>query len=170
MPHPEFPTWLHALSIVSLAIAGACAAVVALDEIRRPQPMWIMNLVWPLSALFAGLPWLWFYGRWGRGPGRRDAPMAVAVAKGTSHCGAGCALGDLVAEWLVFAFPAIAVAFGWKTIFPEKTFAAWALDFLLAFALGVGFQYFTIAPMRHLSVGQGLWAAIKADTLPLTAW
>ena len=28
----------------------------------------------------------------------------------------------------------------------------------------------TIAPMRGLSVGQGILAAIKADTLSLTAW
>ena len=33
-----------------------------------------------------------------------------------------------------------------------------------------GFQYFTIAPMCELSFGAGLIAAIKADTLSLTAW
>jgi hypothetical protein len=32
------------------------------------------------------------------------------------------------------------------------------------------FQYFTIAPMRGLSVGRGILAAMKADTLSLTAW
>jgi len=32
------------------------------------------------------------------------------------------------------------------------------------------FQYFTIAPMRGLSFGKGIIAAIKADTLSLTAW
>jgi len=39
-----------------------------------------------------------------------------------------------------------------------------------AYAFGVAIQYFTIAPMRQRSVGKGLWAAVKADTLSLTAW
>ena len=39
-----------------------------------------------------------------------------------------------------------------------------------AFAFGIAFQYFTIAPMRGLSLGQGLVAALKADILSLTAW
>lgn len=39
-----------------------------------------------------------------------------------------------------------------------------------AFLFGIAFQYYTIKPMRGLSVGQGLWAAVKADTLSLTAW
>jgi hypothetical protein len=49
-------------------------------------------------------------------------------------------------------------------------FAVWVLDYAFAFAIGVAFQYFTIQPMRHLSVGEGLWQAVKADTLSLTAW
>jgi hypothetical protein len=32
------------------------------------------------------------------------------------------------------------------------------------------FQYFTIAPMRGLSLGKGIVASIKADALSLTAW
>ncbi len=44
------------------------------------------------------------------------------------------------------------------------------LDYALAYLLGILFQYFAIAPMRHLSVGPGLWAAVKADTLSLTAF
>jgi len=41
---------------------------------------------------------------------------------------------------------------------------------LFAYAFGIVFQYFTIAPMRGLSFGAGVIAAIKADTLSLTAW
>jgi hypothetical protein len=44
------------------------------------------------------------------------------------------------------------------------------VDYLFAYAFGIVFQYFTIAPMRGLSFGQGIVAAIKADTLSLTAW
>ena len=38
------------------------------------------------------------------------------------------------------------------------------------FFCGIVFQYFTIAPMRHLPVLKGIWAAVKADALSLTAW
>jgi hypothetical protein len=33
--------------------------------------------------------------------------------------------------------------------------------------LGIVFQYFTIKPMRDLSVAEGIWAVIKADTLSI---
>lgn len=40
----------------------------------------------------------------------------------------------------------------------------------MAFVLGIAFQYFAIAPMRQLSLGRGLMAALKADTLSLVSW
>ncbi len=49
-------------------------------------------------------------------------------------------------------------------------FGSWALDYVLAFLFGIAFQYFTITPMKKLSRAQGLVAALKADTLSLTAW
>lgn len=97
-------------------------------------------------------------------------PFPIMVANGSLHCGSGCTLGDIVAEWLAFAVPAVAVAFGWKTLFAEKMFAVWIPDFLLAYAFGILFQYFTIAPMRGLSFGKGLIAAAKADTISITSW
>ena len=97
-------------------------------------------------------------------------PFAVMVGKGTLHCGSGCTLGDICAEWLAFAFPAIAVSFGWHSLFGAKMFAVWLLDYIFAFAIGIAFQYFTIVPMRHLEMAEGVWAAVKADALSLTAW
>jgi hypothetical protein len=102
---------------------------------------------------------------WGRTRGseggvHREPPFAVSVLTGTSHCGAGCTLGDLIAEWAAFFFPAIAIWFGYGSLFAEKTFAIWIPDFLLAFAIGVAFQYFAIQPMRHLEVGEGIKAAL----------
>lgn len=84
--------------------------------------------------------------------------MGVAA----THCGSGCTLGDLTAEWIVFAAPLV--------LFGQKIFGSWLLDFLFAYLFGIAFQYFTIKPMKNLSPGQGLWAAVKADTLSLTAW
>lgn len=177
---PHFPTWLHLAATVSLALGLLCALGIVVDLVRRPQKMWIMNLVWPLTALFGSLLWLGGYLRWGRAGLRErrgedsgkaaETPMPVAVAKGASHCGAGCALGDIIAEWLAFGAPAVAVALGWHSLFSEKLFAVWVLDFILAFGFGVAFQYFTIKPMRDLSVGEGLLQALKADALSITSW
>jgi hypothetical protein len=69
-----------------------------------------------------------------------------------------------------FRSAAIAVACGWHSIFGDRIFAAWIVDYIFAYAFGIVFQYFTIAPMRGLSFGQGIVAAVKADTLSLTAW
>jgi hypothetical protein len=76
----------------------------------------------------------------------------------------------VIAEWLAFFSPGVAIAFGWHFVFTEKTYAIWTLDFVTAFALGILFQYFAIAPMRKMSLRQGIIAALKADSLSLTAW
>jgi Domain of unknown function (DUF4396) len=170
------PPTLHVISWVSLAVAIACSVVIVADEFRRPQPMWIMNVVWPISALFGSALWLLFYLRHGRNNLQRQhdpkipAINASTIAKATTHCGAGCALGDLAGEFLVLLAPGIAVIAGWKTLFEEKLFAAWVIDFVFAYAAGIVIQYLTIAPMRQLSFGRGLVQALKADTVSITAW
>jgi len=115
---------------------------------------------------------LWFYYAYGQTARQRvkqDPPYAIIVAKGALHCGSGCTLSDILAEWLAFLVPAVAIWFGYTTLFSEKMFAVWILDFIFAFAFGIAFQYFTIKPMRNLSVRDGLVAALKADTLSLMA-
>ena len=79
-------------------------------------------------------------------------------------------MGDIIAEWSAFAFPQIAVWFGWHTLFGEKIFAVWIVDYIVAFVLGIAFQYFTIKPMLDVSVGEGIAAAVKADFLSITSW
>jgi len=171
--HATFPHWLHVVAIVSLVLGAICAAIIAVDEARRPQKMAIMNFVWPTTALFGSVLWLAAYYRWGRAIGNEESdrpPMAVMVGKGSSHCGAGCTLGDIIAEWAAFAFPVIAVWFGWHHWFDEKLLAVWIPDFILAYLFGVVFQYYTIKPMRDLSVGAGIVAAVKADTASILSW
>jgi hypothetical protein len=166
------PTWLHLLSIVSLTIGAICAVWIVIDEVRDQQNMWIMNLVWPITALYATMLGLAFYFTYGRlttkrmtqaaehahkmPPSKRLTPFPIMAAKGTLHCGSGCTLGDILAEWLAFTVPIVAVWFGYQTLFSEKMFAIWVLDYIFAFVFGIAFQYFTIAPMRNLSVGDGL--------------
>jgi Domain of unknown function (DUF4396) len=168
------------LAILSLALGLICAVWIVVDEVHHPQHTWIMNLVWPITALYASVPGLAFYLAYGRRVthqrtrvGRNKPhtpPFPVMVAKGALHCGSGCTLGDILAEWLAFTVPAVALWFGYRTLFSEKMFAVWILDFVFAFVFGIAFQYFTIVPMRELSVKEGLIAALKADTLSLTAW
>ena len=180
------PEWLHLLSIAGLMLGLACAAAVLVHVLRHQQHMAIMNVVWPVTALFGTLATLWLYWTYGRlathermhaamqrdetPPSRRGTPFWAMVAKGASHCGAGCTLGDIVAEWLCFLLPAVAVAFGWQSLFGEKMFAVWIVDFLFAYAFGIAFQYYAIKPMRDISPGEAIWQAIKADTLSLTSW
>ncbi|AYD05230.1 DUF4396 domain-containing protein [Neorhizobium sp. NCHU2750] len=179
-----FPIWFHCLAIAFVSLGFLCAVIIVIDVVRRPQPMGIMNIVWPVTALFGTVPLLVFYLRAGRSPGAETAdghhehhhhmktstPRALAVAKGALHCGSGCTLGDIAAEWLAFMVPSVAITFGWQWLFTEKMFAVWVLDFLFAFILGIVFQYFAIAPMRNLSVGDGVMTALKADALSLIAW
>lgn len=173
VPETSFPAWLTTLSAISLIVAGLCALFVFVDVVRHPQKMWVMNVVWVVVMLFGSVVWLLAYLRWARAASdddRSSTPMAVMTFKGSNHCGAGCMIGDIIAEWAAFAVPALAVAAGWPSLFAEKMFAVWVLDFVLAYALGVFFQYFTIAPMRHLGLGRGLLAAIKADTASIASW
>jgi len=104
----------------------------------------------------------------GAGPGPADGPAAPARARPwwatmaieVSHCGSGCTLGDLIAEWVVYA---LALTIAGYTLFAEYLF-----DYVFAVALGIVFQYFAIAPMRGLGVRDGLKAATKADIVSLT--
>jgi hypothetical protein len=89
-------------------------------------------------------------------------PFWQAAFTGATHCGAGCAVGDFIGEWLVFA--------AGITIFGSKLGAKYAVAFVFAYLVGIFFQYFSIAPMRGLGLRDGLWAAVKADTLSLIAY
>jgi Domain of unknown function (DUF4396) len=172
------PAWLTILAIVSLVAGGLCAIWISLDILAgHRQHMWIMNLVWPITALYAGPIALYAYYKVGRLSTRRmteeaqrrgetppgsKKPFWQMVMLADTHCGAGCTLGDLMAEWGLVLFP--------LTLFGQKIFAAWLVDYVLAFGFGIIFQYFTIAPMRGLGFREGIKAAVKADTLSLTAW
>lgn len=167
------PQWLVALAWASLAVAFASAVWIVVDVYARGyrQHMGVMEVVWPVTALYFGPPAVWFYRRFGRPQSVRwekengaapDKPRWATTALGVSHCGAGCTLGDIIAEFAVFAL-GLSVA-------GTALFAEFIGDFLLALALGIVFQYFAIAPMRGLGVRRGLVEAAKADVLSLTAF
>ena len=49
------PAWLNGIAWFSLIAALFCTAVIAIDVLRNPQKMAIMNWVWPITALYAGV-------------------------------------------------------------------------------------------------------------------
>ncbi len=169
---------LHLIAIVCLIIGAFSALIIAIDLLAgHKQHMWIMNLVWPITGLYAGPLALWGYFTAGRlsthrammeakargeDPPGKKKPFWQMVAVGATHCGSGCTLADIVGEWALFLFP--------LTLFGMKIFGAWVVDYFLALLFGIFFQYFTIAPMRDLSFGKGMVAAAKADFFSLTAW
>ena len=169
---------LETIAIICLCIGATCAAIITIDLLAgHAQQIWIMNLVWPITALYAGPLALWGYFRAGRlstrhavitakrrheKPPGETKPFWQMVALGATHCGSGCTLADIVGETALLFFP--------LTLFAQKIFGAWLVDYVLALLFGIFFQYFTIAPMRNLSLGEGLVAASKADFLSLTAW
>jgi hypothetical protein len=154
----------------------ACVAIAAFivgDVLvaGRRQTMPVMEWVWPVTALYLGPLALWAYLRYGRRyapswaeshPDLPETPHWMRVGISTSHCGAGCTLGDIVAEWLVFGF-ALAIA-------GQAIFASFALDYTFAFAFGVAFQYFAIRQMGGGSLGEVARRTVKADLFSLTAF
>jgi hypothetical protein len=169
------------LAWLSLGVAFLCAAIITVHEIRNPQKMMVMNLVWPLTALYLSVFGLFAYFRFGvpmaKSHGHHEegllpdasmtmretaGPTLIDAAISATHCGAGCVLGDIVSEFAVFASGAM--------ILGSMLLASFTWDFVAAWCLGIAFQYFTIVPMRHLSPREGLIAAIKADTLTIIAF
>lgn len=169
------PDWLQTLAIVYVPLSIASASLVLGDifVLGRRQHMAIMEAVWPLTMLYWGPLGLLFYAWFGRAPvhmhdnGHHGAehgetPMWQATFKGATHCGAGCALGDFTGDWIAF-FTAFA-------LFGSAFAGSLVLSFALAYLLGVIFQYFSIVPMRHLGFREGVWQAIRIDTLSLLAY
>ena len=60
------PQWLHLLAIFPSRIGAICSFWIAIDEMQHPQHMWIMNLVWPITALYASVIGVAFYFSYGR--------------------------------------------------------------------------------------------------------
>lgn len=172
-----YPGWLDALAWAALSLAFLCALIIVIDYARHRQKMWIMYVVWPVTALYFGPVALAVYYRLRphtkkqehqehsaskHGQGDEEPPKPLQITAAVYHCGAGCTLGDIAGGWTVFML-------GW-------TFAGAAfqtelvIDFIFAFVLGIVFQYFTIAPMRGLGPGKGIVAALRADTASLIAF
>ena len=161
------PLWLTVLSWCSLGLAGVVAVWIAVDiAAGRRQPMRIMNIVWPVTALYFGPLAPAFYFRFGRAslPGAAqhgEKPFWQKVFVSATHCGAGCTLGDVIAD---FAILGLGIS-----LLSSPVGTSFILDFSAAYVLGVLFQYL---PMRDMGEARlpALWKSIKADTASLIAF
>lgn len=164
------PHWFELVAWAALGLGFASALLIAADIflLGNRQHTAIMNLVFPLTALYMGPLALWLYLKRGRrisheiGPEARDSWWQVSVSD--SHCGAGCALGDIGGEWLVWAT-------AWMLGPTAELGPEYILDLPLAWIFGILFQYLVIAPLRgQLGESAPLRDAIKSDTLSVLSF
>ena len=176
--------FFNTISKFFLFIGLISTIIITIDLFRHPQKeMPIMNLVWPINGLWAGVFGLWAYftiGKYRKMNMDMDMNMDMnmdmdmnmssnkyskfwqGVVADTLHCGAGCTLADLIGSWIFFFFP--------FSIFQNLTFGEWTLEYILALITGVTFQYAAISPMMK-EKGIKIWlTALKIDFLSLTAW
>jgi len=182
------PNWLQTLSYIWLALSAISFVIVLVDVPKQHIPMRVMKIVWPLTTLYMGPIGLYTYWTWGRvsvthahsmehpenhhemaykmgehahhhHPSR---PFWQSVFLSSTHCGAGCSIGDIIGEVLLATFPFI--------IAGSSLFASYIVDFVLAYVIGIAFQYFSIVPMQGLTPAKGISAALKADTASLIAY
>ena len=178
------PGWLFVVAWITIASGFITAAAIVYDMYGRGnrQTVSVMSAVWPITALYLG-PFAWIaYARLGRpvpvapaSMASTDASMARmsmadeeelpgwrGIAVTATHCGAGCALGDVIGEWIVFG-AAISIA-------GRALFAEYIVDFAFGYVLGIGFQYWAIKPGSTLTPLAALRNAITADTLSVLAF
>jgi hypothetical protein len=164
--------WLIIVSWVAVIFGLLTALALAFDVTVHPQHMKIMNVVWPITGLYLPvLGWLLYADMARRTPMNMSMDMHAthggrpfwkSVFVSTTHCAAGCVIGDIIGAPIVFWA-------GWK-LFGERLYAEYLVLFVLAYIFGIAFQYLPIRAMRQISPRAALLEAIKADTLALTAF
>lgn len=168
---------MNTIALISVIVGFLSALVVGADLIKRKQSMKIMNAVWLLTALWAGILGLIAYFWFGRGEismpmsgmGKMASrPQWQSVALSTLHCGGGCTLADVFGEWFLFFVP---VLIGGSVLLGSVV-----VDYLLALLIGVFFQYSAMRGMMMSSKNSKesginvMKRAFKADVWSLTAW
>jgi Domain of unknown function (DUF4396) len=163
-------TWLVIVSWCSLALGLGCAGWIVFDIYGHGhrQHLTVMEAVWPLTALYLGPVAVWAYRRFGmtgmatHHQRRWERRAWTRIALSVTHCGAGCVLGDIIAEFVIFSLA--------LTIADQTLFAEYVGDYVVAIAFGILFQYFVISRMRRLTLRAGLAAAAKSDVVALSAF
>lgn len=165
-------SWIELVAWASLLLSAVQAVVITVDIIRHRQTMMpIMNVVWPLVGLFFPIVGLWAYFGLGREQAasmshseasEHQKPFWQSVFVSTTHCSAGCSLGDMIGAPLVF-LTGIVIA-------GSSLLTDYIVEFVLAYAFGIAFQYFGMGFTKHKNPKKALKDAIKADTLSLISF
>lgn len=74
-----YPDWLGWVAWFSLGISFLCALVILVHEATKPQKMFIMDLVWPITALYWSVVALWAYCKVGQKMTRSRGSNGTAV-------------------------------------------------------------------------------------------
>jgi cation diffusion facilitator family transporter len=187
----ELYFWTLIVAILIFALGGGVSSYEGVMHILNPRP--IKSSVWSYSVLglamvFEGasltVAWHEFarvkgrHGFWQTIRESKDPTIYTVILEDSAALAgllaalAGVFLTELTGNPVYDGLASIIIGlfFVPLTLFGKTIFAAWGIDYIAAFLLGVAFQYFTIKPMKHLSAKDGLSAALKADTLSLTAW
>ncbi|WP_158784234.1 DUF4396 domain-containing protein [Pantoea sp. BAV 3049] len=153
-------------------LLGVCTSLMILkDLIRYPQPVRIMNLVWPVTGLympfFGWLAW-WFFARKNRSASpllsrRGSQPPALRqLFSSTSLCAAGCVLGDII------AIPTISLM---NTLpFHSVILTHAVISLVLSLLFGVMLQFFALRQIEGISIFRAFWRAIKSDIFSLIVY
>ncbi|WP_260412163.1 DUF4396 domain-containing protein [Alkalihalobacillus sp. TS-13] len=178
-----FVILLTVISFIAVILGILSALFILIDVIKKPQPMGIMNIVWPINGLYLGPLGILAYWKIGRAKQKEhyheehdkdnhehmhgDKPRWKGVFVSTSHCSSGCAFGDAVGVPIV--------TMTGLTIAGSVLFSHYTVEFILAYLFGIFFQVFSIVPMSRkmgekISWRKGFIQAIKADTLALIAF
>lgn len=167
------------ISWVFIGIGLLSGIIVYVDiNMGRYQGMPIMNIAWPITCLYSGPLGLVMYFKYGRAKkpsgshdthdphtrhSKKHLPNWVNIYISSTHCGAGCGLADIIGEWGIYW---IGISFWGHTIW-----ASYFIDFGLALAFGLLFQFFNIMPMKpELGKWEILKDAFKADFWSLSSF
>ena len=164
---------LLALSWTAVGLGVACCGVIVVDNLVRGyrQPVNVMEVVWPVTALYAGPAAVVAYRKWGRTQSQRwrqrngpphDRPRHAGTLIQLFHCGAHCTLGAIIAETALFTTGLDAAGDRW--------WAEYAGDYSLAVIIGVAFRYSagTHPPGRRIRAAIATVARI--DLVSVTAF
>ncbi len=186
------------ISKIFIVIGILSALSITIDILKHPQKeMPIMNLVWPINGLWAGIFGVWAYFTIGKYRKMDMSGMDMSTMKmddmkdmdmnnmkmddmkGMDMSNKYSSFWQgVVADTLhCGAGCSLADLIGpWLflvfpfTIFNNYTFGEWTMEYFLALLTGVTFQYAAISPMMN-EKGFKVWLrALKIDFLSLTSW
>jgi hypothetical protein len=168
------PGWLTAVSWAYVGLALLCAAIILYDVYGRGyrQRTSVMNVVWPITALYFGPLALPAYHRWGRPRSEKwqkehgSAPeksLPATAATGVIPGGAASAIGHVIGVPLV-------VLTG-LTIAGQSLWVMILVIAVIATVLLFAFEYFfSTVPARGLPTGEGLGVALLIALVTVLAF